>query len=149
MQKLVGLLAATVETVSLQQRSVSLSSPNAKADRSDLSSSFRLGHQLQAGICKCKSRSNSLLLSLRAITKLSIEHLGSVGAGALCDTISVASSLLRGSEWRPKSVGQTTSGELRTYTTRRRTNVLMILWWSHHLIYTVLYSLKKKVKWIL
>ena len=51
-QKLVGVLAATVETVLLQQRSVSLSSPNAKANRCDLSS-FRPSRQLQAVKCKC------------------------------------------------------------------------------------------------
>ena len=109
-QKLIGLLEAIVETVSLQRKSVSWSSPNAKANRSDLSSSFRLGGQLQAVVCKFKSY--SLLLSLRASTKQPVEHIGSLGADPLCDTVSVASSLLRGSEWRPKSVGQATSAEL-------------------------------------
>ena len=53
-QKLVGVLAATVEGVSLQHKSVSQSSPTTKSNRSGLSSLLRLGRQLQAGICECK-----------------------------------------------------------------------------------------------
>ena len=53
----------------------------------------------------------SILLLLNTSTKLPIEHVGSVGAGALSDTISIASSLLPGSEWRPKCQGQATSAE--------------------------------------
>ena len=53
-QKLVGVVAATVEAASLQQKSVSQLLLTAKANRSYLSSSFRLGRQLQADIlCKC------------------------------------------------------------------------------------------------
>ena len=56
--KNVGVVAAMVEVVSFQQKTVLKSSQTAKADRSDLSSSFRLGHQLQTGIiCKCRSYS--------------------------------------------------------------------------------------------
>ena len=58
-QKLIGVVAARVETTSLQQKSVSQSSPTAKANRSDLTSSFWLGRQLQADMCKCKSWSYS------------------------------------------------------------------------------------------
>ena len=47
--KLVGVVAAKVEAVSLQRKTVSQSSPTAKANRSNLSSSFGLGCQLQAG----------------------------------------------------------------------------------------------------
>ena len=57
-QKL-GVVAATVEAVSLQLKIVSQSSPTAKANRSDFSSSLGLGYQLQAGMCKCKCRSYS------------------------------------------------------------------------------------------
>ena len=49
-QKLVGVVAATVEPISLQQKSVLQSSPIAKTSRNNLSSSFRLGRQLQAAI---------------------------------------------------------------------------------------------------
>ena len=49
-QKLGGVVAASVEAVSLQEKSVSQSSPTAKANRSDLTSLFRVGCQLQADI---------------------------------------------------------------------------------------------------
>ena len=58
-QKLVGVVAAAVEAASLQQTSVSQLLPTTKANRSYLSSSFRLDRQLQADICKCKCRSYS------------------------------------------------------------------------------------------
>ena len=110
-QKLVGVVAATIEAGSLLQKSVSLSSPTVKVNRSNLSSLFRLGRQLQAVIYKCKSRCYPRLLLLCAPTELRelpIEHVGSLRTGALCDTVSVASSLLSGKEWRPKCRGQAT-----------------------------------------
>ena len=107
-QKLVGVVAATVEAGSLQRKSVSSSSPTIKVNRSNLSSSFRLGCQLQVIICKCKSRYYPRLLSLHASTESPIEHVGSLRGGALCDTVTVASSLLSGKEWRPKCQGQAT-----------------------------------------
>ena len=51
-----------------------------------------------------------------------MEHIGSVGAGALYGTDSVASSLLLGSEWRPKRRGQTTSAEPLDVQADRRTD---------------------------
>ena len=77
------------------------SSPTVKANRGAFSSSFRLGRQLQTDIiiCKCKSRSYPRLFPLRASTELSIEHIGNLRAGALCDTVFVAFSLLSGKEW--------------------------------------------------
>ena len=59
LQKLVGVVAATVEIFSLQQKLVSQWLPTSKANRSNLSSSLRLRHQLQASICKCKRWSYS------------------------------------------------------------------------------------------
>ena len=58
-QKVVGVVAATVEAASLQQKSVSQLSPTPKGNRSYLSSSFRLGRQLLADICRCKCQSYS------------------------------------------------------------------------------------------
>ena len=45
----------------------------------------------------------SILLTPLVCTEPAIEHVGSMEPGALCNTIFVASSLLRGSEWQPKS----------------------------------------------
>ena len=83
-QKLVGVVAATIETVSLQQKSVSWSLPNAKATRSaprsDLVANYRLIYV---------SVSLNLTLAPRVYQTILV---GSMGAGALCDTVSIAFS---------------------------------------------------------
>ena len=45
-----------------------------------------------------KQRGGSSLIDYMS-TESTVKHIGSIGAGALCVTVSVASSLLRGSEW--------------------------------------------------
>ena len=53
-----------------------------------------------------------------------MEHIGSMGAGTLSDT-DFPSSMLRDSEWQPKSQGQATSANLnsRMY---GQTNVILV-----------------------
>ena len=68
-----------------------------------------------------------ILLSPRASTELLIEHVGSVGTGTLSDTDFIASSLLRGSEWRLKSLGQIISAELPDVQTDGQTNSAILV----------------------
>ena len=97
-RKLVGVVAATVQAVSLQQKSVSQLSPIVKANRSYLSSSFRLGSQPSCV---------DLTLAPRVYWTTHRAHWQHCSLWHRF----VASSLLCGSEWQPKSWGQATSAE--------------------------------------
>ena len=113
-QKLVGVVAAAVEAASLQQKTVLQLLLTVKANRSHLSSSFSLGQA-------------SLIALTPHVYRTTHQARWQHGGRPLSVTDFVASSPLRGSEWRLTSWGQATSAELPDGRTDKCNFSLMIM----------------------